>query len=112
MSTEKNRAHKDRKRRKKLRDKLLAEGASEAFIGRALEQMRWDDLVRRHGIDEARRIVHAELPTLDDKGYRPKSPDSLLTGAGRADGMTAKVLKRRETITRFQYRQIVDRESA
>lgn len=109
MSTAKNRAERDRKRRKRLRDRLAAEGASPALIEKALQQMRWDDLVRRHGLAEARRIVNLEWHgcDLDDRGFRPKASDSLLTGVGRPSGIAAKVAGRRETITRFQYRQMV-----
>jgi septal ring factor EnvC (AmiA/AmiB activator) len=39
----------------------------------------------------------------DDRGYKPPTPDSLKTGAARATGATAKVVGRRNTITKWQY---------
>jgi hypothetical protein len=43
----------------------------------------------------------------DDTGYKPTVGDPLLRGAARVDGVTAKVVRRRHTITQFQY----DRET-
>lgn len=39
----------------------------------------------------------------DDKDYRPVLADSVLRGTARATGETANAVKRRKTITKFQY---------
>jgi hypothetical protein len=41
----------------------------------------------------------------DDRGYRPNPGDPLLRGAARATGATARAVKRRTTITRYQHRR-------
>ena len=38
-----------------------------------------------------------------DSGYKPTNHDSTLTGVGRATGKTAKAIKRKKTITKFEY---------
>lgn len=108
----KNRRDKDRKRRTKLKAKLRAEGASEELIARIIERRRWGDLVARVGLEQAREhassYAHRDDP--DDTGYEPSDGDPLLRGAGRVSGMTAKVVRRRHTITDWQYDRALGRE--
>jgi hypothetical protein len=105
MTKHATRVRKDKQRRAKLRARLEAEGASPALVERIIERQRWDDLVARHGLDEAQRIRSAEAHRNDpdDQGYSPSEGDPLLRGPGRVGGITAKVVCRRETITRWQY---------
>lgn len=105
-----NRAQKDRKRRKKLKERLRAEGCSEELIERIIAKERQKDLVRRHGSeDEARRARAKSSRNMpDDTGYEPDTVDPLLRGPGRADGITARVVVRGETITDWQYDRIVE----
>lgn len=112
MSATRNRADKDRKRRAKLRARLEAANVDPRTIERIIADRREDDRLRRLGVERppTREEILANTDDSlwpDDTGYRPKSPDSLLTGAGRPSGIAAKVAKRRETITRWQYRQMV-----
>lgn len=94
----------DQKRRKKLRAKLRAEGASEQLIEKIIEQERYAQLVKRHGAEEARRIIIDQTSKEpNDSGYRPSAGDPLLRGPARVNGLAAKVVRRRNTITRFQY---------
>lgn len=100
----KNRREKDRKRRKKLKARLRAEGASEELIERIIAKRRHEDLVARLGEDQARAARRRGAKRdPDDTGYEPSDGDPLLRGSARATGMTAKVVGRRHTITRFQY---------
>jgi hypothetical protein len=39
----------------------------------------------------------------DDKDFKPSRVDSLLSGTARVTGMTAKVVKRKKTVTKYQY---------
>lgn len=112
MGRTKNRKTKDRQRRAKLRARLEAEGVDPETIERTISEKREDDRLRRLGIEppSAREQILANTDdTLwpDDTGYRPSTPDPLLHGAGRTQGVAAKVVRRRETITRFQYDQLV-----
>lgn len=106
----KNRRDKDRKKRSKLKKKLRAAGASEELIERIIAERRQADLIARLGEDQARaaRRAHADSGP-DDTGYEPDAGDPLLRGAGRATGMTAKVVVRGETITDWQYDEIKER---
>jgi hypothetical protein len=98
-----NRANKDRKRRAKLRAKLQAEGVSEALIEKIIDQQRKDDLAARHG-DHAREVHRSNAARgPDDTGYHPTTADPLLRGAARVQGKAAKVVSRRQTITKYQY---------
>jgi hypothetical protein len=64
--------------------------------------------VKRVGEDQARIVRRVQARNSpDDAGFKPSFGDPLLKGAGRADGVTAKVVKRSNTITEFQYDQIV-----
>lgn len=94
----------DQRHRKKLRAKLRAEGASEELIEKIIEQERYAALVKRHGPDEARRIVIDQTSQEpDDSGYKPSAVDPLLKGVARVTGKAAKVVKRRDTVTRYQH---------
>lgn len=102
----------DKKRRQKLRAKLRAEGASEALIEKIIERRRFDDLVARVGLERARELLNAQAHRQDpdDPGYQPRVADPLLTGPARVTGITAKVVRRRDTITRFQYNAVKGRQ--
>lgn len=108
MSTPiRNRKAKDRKNRQKLRTRLAAEGLSEELIEKAIEWQRHLDLIARHGFEEARAVAYTEAHRQDayrdDTGFKPATADPLLHGSARASGIAAKVVRRRDTLTRFQY---------
>lgn len=46
----------------------------------------------------------------DDTGFKPPKVDPLLHGQARASGIAAKVVKRGNTITRFQYQALREKE--
>lgn len=111
MSRLANRRMKDRKRRRKLRARLEAQGVSEKAIVSILDQKRRDDR-------QARTLLNVESVEgynpandagyyPDDSKFRPTPVDPLLKGAARVTGMTAKVVRRGETITEYQYRRAV-----
>lgn len=95
----------DKKRRKKLREKLAAEGVNEELIERIIERQAHDDRVARLGLDWTRDLANdqAHRRDPDDAGWQPSDGDPLLRGPARVGGITAKVVRRGETITKFQY---------
>jgi len=112
VSTESNRKTKDRQRRAKLRARLEAEGVDPQTIEQVLATKREDDRLRRLGVAPAptREEILANTDDAlwpDDTGYRPSTPDPLLHGAGRVNGIAAKVVRRRETITRWHYDRMI-----
>lgn len=42
----------------------------------------------------------------DDSKFRPSRPDSVLTGAARATGITAKAVRRRDGVTKWQHEEM------
>lgn len=99
-----NRRTKDKHRRAALRAKLRAEGMAEPLIDEIIDRQRHDDLINRVGVDQARAIRReGASPDPDDAGYKPSAGDPLLRGPARVGGITAKVVRRQTTITRFQY---------
>lgn len=48
----------------------------------------------------------------DDTRYRPAQTDSVLTGVARATGLTARAVRRRETLTRWQHDNATNSEEA
>jgi hypothetical protein len=108
MATDRHKhQHRDAERRRELRKKLRRQGVPEAEIERIVGALRYRQMVERLGPEQARRVVLSQLPdlpTVDDSGYRPSRPDSLLTGTGRATGETAAAVKRRRTIPKWQHR--------
>lgn len=108
MSAISNRRAKDKKRRAKLRARLEAAGVDQQRIERIIEAKRDDDRAARAGLRPERTreeiLAHTDDSLWpDDTGYRPAPVDPLLTGAARVNGVAAKVVRRRHTITRFQY---------
>lgn len=105
----KNRAVHDRKKRRKLRKKLEERGVNPLVIDRIIAERREYDRARRHGLlpeTPSREEILANTDDSlwpDDTGYEPTDTDPLLRGAARATGMTAKVVRRGETITDWQY---------
>lgn len=105
----KNRAVYDRKKRRKLRAKLEASGVNPLVIDRVVAERREEDRARRHGwLPEkpSREEILANTDDSlwpDDTGYEPTQGDPLLRGPGRPSGMAAKVVKRPNTITDWQY---------
>lgn len=111
MSRTSNRREKDKKRRAKLRARLEEAGVDEQRIERIITQRREDDRLKRAGLEPGptREEILANTDDSlwpDDTGYKPASPDPLLHGAGRVTGITAKVVRRDHTITRFQYDEV------
>ncbi len=86
----------DAERRRQMRKKLRAAGASEALIERMVERKKFEQLARRHGsVEAAAAIRYSEQPEQpDDSAYRPRPVDSTLRGAARATGDTAKSIRR------------------
>lgn len=113
MGTIRTRKTKDRKNRQKLRAKLTAEGLSEELIEKAIEWQKHEDLITRHGLEEARAIqyteAHRQDAYRDDSGFKPVAGDPLLRGPARVSGITAKVVRRRNTITQFQYNATISK---
>lgn len=117
MSSVRNRKAKDREKRAKLRRRLLAQGVDEATIDKIIEVRRRRDLDARHRTATVRTREEILANTddrlwPDDTGYKPTAGDPLLRGAARVDGVTAKVVRRRNTITRFQYGREVEGHEA
>lgn len=107
----KNRKERDRKKRKKLRDKLEAQGVPEDKIERIIEERRRLDRAARHGYTiDSYDPENDEGFYPDDSGYKPSPGDPLLRGAARATGMTKKVARRPNTITDWQYEIEVGRD--
>lgn len=113
MSAMSNRRVKDKKRRAKLRAKLVAKGVSEAEIEQIIERRRRYDLSARQAADKrpAENAYRYDPDNdaghyPDDSGFKPTPGDSLLRGAGRPSGVTAKVARRRNTVTRFEYERM------
>ena len=102
-----NRRMKDRKRRKKLGERLRREGYSEVLIEDIMVRERQKDLIARIGLEKTKEI-RGRRGSPDDKGYKPDSGDPLLRGPARAQGITAKVVRRGSTITEYQYDRMVD----
>lgn len=109
MTAASNRREKDRKRRKQLRARLAAAGVDPARIDKIVEQRRISDRDRRdralYPVPTREEILAHTDDSLwpDDKGYKPSPPDPLLHGPGRASGVTAKIVRRRHTITEYEY---------
>lgn len=107
-----NRRMKDQKRRKKLREKLEAAGYAQDVVESIIEHRRQEDRARRHNLDL--RVYRYDPENdqgyyPDDTGYKgPSAGDPLLRGSARAQGITAKVVRRDSTITTFQYDRLVD----
>lgn len=95
------------KRRQRLRQRLRAEGVSEAEIATILERKRREQLatretdpLKRHRLIHAEEIARAEAYTSpDDRGFRPTRIDPLLRGTARAVGATARAVRRGTTYT-------------
>lgn len=118
MSRVSNRADKDRKRRSALRKRLRAAGVPEGEIERILAVKREDDRAARHGEDPRKGTREEILARTDDSlwpddtGYKPSTVDSLLNGSARATGITARVVRRRETVTEYQYDRLTGTDDA
>ena len=95
----------DRKNRQRLRAQLEAEGVNEQLIEKIIEKQAHDDRVARLGLERTRDIANtqAHRQDPDDSRHQPSVADPLLRGPARVTGITAKVVRRRDTITRFQY---------
>lgn len=53
---------------------------------------------------QAEEEIYRQLSP-NDSAFRPSLPDSLLRGAARATGETARAVRRGRTLTRFEYQQ-------
>jgi hypothetical protein len=111
-----NRRYKDKKKRAKLRARLRAQGVSEERIEQIIAQRRADDYDRGHARSQAlsrEQILANTDDSLwpDDSGYKPAKVDPLLRGPARVQGMTAKVVKRRSSITAFQHEREVGKSA-
>jgi hypothetical protein len=71
---------------------------------RRSEQIIEAQRVRAVEDDERRRVEDETYARLspDDRGFRPAKPDSVLTGAARATGDTARAVRRGKTFTKWQ----------
>lgn len=116
MSRISNRREKDKKRRAKLRKRLRDQGVNEQEIERIIDQQRAYDRAMRGGWEPGptRDEILANTDDSlwpDDTSYRPRTIDPLLNGVARATGATARVVKRRETVTEYQYDRLVGGDS-
>lgn len=110
MSRISNRREKDKRRRAKLRKRLEEAGVDPEKIERIIETKREDDRRARHGFAPESAPTREEIPANtdeslwpDDTGYEPTAGDPLLRGPARVTGVTAKVVRRGSTITRYQF---------
>lgn len=113
MSAISNRADKDRKRRAKLRKRLQEVGVDELEIERIIAIKRDDDRARRQRLapEPTREEILANTDDSlwpDDSGFKPSAPDPLLHGAARVNGVAAKVVRRRHTVTEYQHDRLQD----
>ena len=96
----------DRKKRQTLRKQLRAEGLDEALIAKIVEAKAWEQMQARHGVDGARDVRYAEAQRRAGHGasasYRPTPRDPLLHGPARATGDTARAVKSRRGLARWQ----------
>lgn len=110
----KRRKEADRRRRIQLEKTLLAEGLPRERVDAIIEHMRNTQVAERarERGDIFTCITPAETEDefyerharqFDDKGYEPKPPDSVLMGTARATGIAVKAIKRRKTLTRYEY---------
>ena len=82
----------------RVRRRLRDQGLSETYIERLIA-----DLIDRQQARLAWMRSQATQPSPDDRGYRPRTPDPLLTGAARVTGQTAKAVGRTKAITRHEH---------
>lgn len=125
MGSQKN----DGTQRQRIRKKLVNWGMDKNEIDKCIEQIAQRQRDKRRGklpIDaplctraEYARFLRLNKPINDhsaailhlgedyqapsDAGYKPTKVDSVLTGVARATGVTAKVIKKRKTVTKYQY---------
>lgn len=101
--------------------RLDKERAAAERLGRERRRDRyreWDRLLKQRALEEQRAWdrEHGQAAPppaeLDDSRYRPQPPDSLLTGAARVTGVTARVVQRSRTITRFQWQAMQNGDPA
>lgn len=125
--------------RRKLRRRLEAQGFAPEEVARRVEEMRKRQAAVRVTVappspkrpkqaarppkyvpappevvltDADRERIEAETYerlNLDDRGYRPRKPDPLLTGAARATGVAARAVRRRTAITQWQHDEAAQR---
>lgn len=70
------------------------------------EKLDFVRLQARIGLDAARSMMYEKAQKrlqLDDTGFKPTSVDSVLRGAGRATGETARAVKRRRTTAKWEH---------
>lgn len=121
----------DHTARRRLRQRLVAEGADPATVEAAVAAKALEQNRRRGQPDtppkRARRsstrtygayqpVRHDEPETTqpepwrpDDRGFVPAPPDPLLAGAGRVTGIAAKAVRRRKALTRYEYDRLAER---
>jgi hypothetical protein len=96
-----------REHHRDYRAALIRDGWTEADADRATMEYRWSGLRRRAGDERYRRIRMRldghQAPS--DASYKPTSVDSMLKGAARATGETAKAIRSGKTITDWQYKE-------
>jgi hypothetical protein len=96
------------KARQRLRRRLRDQGVSDTEIARQVERLRQRQAaalragVRPGDLEAVFDQTHTAL-RLDDTGYRPTPGDPLLQGVARATGATAKAVRRRRTLTRYEH---------
>jgi hypothetical protein len=97
-----------KKRRRRLRERLRAEGVSEEIIEQIVTETWRDEMTARYGENGLRKILRTNASKgPDDTGYEPSLGDPLLRGAARVQGITAKVVRRSQTITEFQHDRVL-----
>lgn len=94
----------DAKRRNRVRRSLRRQGLSDAYIERRIALL----IEEQQAYLSWMRSAAAEPWRPSDAGYRPRPPDSLLTGAARVTGATARAVRRRNATTLHEH-QATDR---
>lgn len=91
--------------RRALRKQLESDTACDPeLIDAAVEQLRWRQLVERHGERVAAEMAYASQPDQpDDSRFRPSPVPPELRGAGRAVGESARAVRAGKTVTKWQH---------
>lgn len=95
-------------RRRLFRKRLREAGVPEPVVAQASQRLAARQAAaRRAGVPLADMEAIYEQTwrelRLDDKGYQPNPGDSVLRGAARATGQTAKAVTRGKTVTKYQH---------
>ena len=88
--------------RQDLEHELRLAGCAPALIARQVEELRVAQLHARLG---AAGAIDELCPTVDDTRFRPAVVDPLLRGVARATGATARAVRTRRGLAKWQIEQ-------